>query len=40
MAGETVKAKTAYEDFLKLWDRADPGIPILTLAKAEYSRLH
>ena len=34
------KAKTAYQDFLTLWKDADPDIPILRQAKAEYARLH
>jgi eukaryotic-like serine/threonine-protein kinase len=39
MAGDTVKAKAAYEDFLTLWKDADPDIPILKQAKAEYEKL-
>jgi serine/threonine protein kinase/tetratricopeptide (TPR) repeat protein len=39
MAGDTAKAKTAYEDFLALWKDADPDIPILKQAQAEYSKL-
>jgi hypothetical protein len=39
MQGDTVKAKTAYQDFLTLWKDADPDIPILKEAKAEYSKL-
>jgi tetratricopeptide (TPR) repeat protein len=37
--GETAKARTAYQDFLTLWKDADPGIPILKEAKAEYAKL-
>jgi hypothetical protein len=33
------KAKSAYGDFLALWKNADPDIPILKQAKAEYTRL-
>jgi serine/threonine protein kinase len=33
------KAKTAYQDFLALWKGADPDIPILKEAKAEYAKL-
>ena len=33
------KAKTAYQDFLALWKDADPDIPILKQAKAEYAKL-
>jgi eukaryotic-like serine/threonine-protein kinase len=39
MAGENVKAKAAYQDFLTLWKDADPDIPILKQAKAEYAKL-
>ena len=40
MQGNTVKARAAYEDFLTLWKDADPDIPILIAAKAEYAKLH
>jgi len=39
MAGDTAKAKAAYNDFLTLWKDADPDIPILKHAKAEYAKL-
>jgi eukaryotic-like serine/threonine-protein kinase len=39
MQGDMAKAKTAYQDFLTLWKKADPDIPILRAAKAEYARL-
>jgi hypothetical protein len=39
MAGDTPKAKAAYQDFLTLWKDADPDIPILKQAKAEYAKL-
>jgi eukaryotic-like serine/threonine-protein kinase len=39
MAGEGAKAKSAYNDFLILWKDADPNIPILKEAKAEYAKL-
>ncbi len=39
LQGDTVKAKTAYRDFLTLWKDADPDIPILIAAKAEYAKL-
>jgi len=38
MAGDTGKAKASYQDFLTLWKDADPEIPILKQAKAEYAR--
>ena len=37
--GDKTKAKAAYESFLALWKDADPDIPILKSAKAEYDRL-
>ena len=33
------KARVAYQDFLTLWKDADPEIPILIQAKAEYAKL-
>ena len=39
MKGDTAKARSAYEDFLTLWKDADPDIPILKQAKAEYVEL-
>ncbi len=39
MAGESAKAKTAYQDFLASWKNADPDIPVLRQAKAEYAKL-
>ena len=35
----TAKARAAYEGFLTLWKDADPDIPILKEAKAEYAKL-
>jgi tetratricopeptide (TPR) repeat protein len=37
--GDSAKARTAYQDFLTLWKDADPDIPILKQAKAEYAKL-
>jgi len=39
MSGDALKAKEAYQDFLMLWKDADPDIPILKQAKAEYAKL-
>jgi eukaryotic-like serine/threonine-protein kinase len=39
MQGDTVKARSVYQDFLMLWKDADPDIPILKQAKAEYATL-
>jgi DNA-binding winged helix-turn-helix (wHTH) protein len=35
-----VRALAAYKDFLTLWKDADPGIPILKEARAEYAKLN
>jgi hypothetical protein len=39
LQGDTAKARAAYQDFLTLWKDADPDIPILKQAKAEYAKL-
>jgi serine/threonine protein kinase len=39
MAGDTAKAKAAYQDFFTLWKDGDPDVPILKQAKAEYAKL-
>jgi eukaryotic-like serine/threonine-protein kinase len=39
LSGDSVKSRTAYQDFLKLWKDADPDIPILIAAKSEYAKL-
>ena len=39
MAGDTAKAKAAYQDFFNLWKDADPDIPILKEARAEFAKL-
>lgn len=39
LKGDTAKAKAAYQDFLTTWKDADPDIPILKQAKAEYAKL-
>jgi len=39
MAGDVGKAKTAYQELLRLWKDADPAIPIVSDARAEYARL-
>jgi eukaryotic-like serine/threonine-protein kinase len=38
-AGDTAKAKRAYQDFFALWKDADSDIPMLSQAKAEYANL-
>jgi ATP/maltotriose-dependent transcriptional regulator MalT len=39
LSGDTAGARTAYQDFFALWKDADPDIPILKEAKAEYEKL-
>jgi predicted Zn-dependent protease len=39
MQGDTAKSRAAYQDFLTLWKDADPDIPVLKQAKAEYAKL-
>jgi serine/threonine protein kinase/predicted Zn-dependent protease len=39
LSAETSKARDAYQDFLSLWKEADPDIPLLRQAKAQYAKL-
>ena len=39
LSGDTVKAKIAYGDLLTLWKNADPDVPVVKEARAEYARL-
>jgi DNA-binding winged helix-turn-helix (wHTH) protein/tetratricopeptide (TPR) repeat protein len=39
LQGDTAEARAAHRDFLALWKDADPDIPILKAAKAEYANL-
>jgi hypothetical protein len=39
LAADPAQARTAYQDFLARWKDADPDIPILKQAKAEYAKL-
>jgi eukaryotic-like serine/threonine-protein kinase len=39
LQGDPAKARAKYQDFLALWKDADPDIPILKQAKAEYAKL-
>jgi serine/threonine protein kinase/Tfp pilus assembly protein PilF len=39
LAGDAAKGRAAYQDFFALWKDADPDIPILKQAKAEYAKL-
>ena len=37
--GDTAKAGAAYQNFFALWKDADPDVPVLKEAKAEYAKL-
>jgi eukaryotic-like serine/threonine-protein kinase len=39
LAGDAASSRRAYQDFLALWKDADPDIPILREARAEYAKL-
>jgi eukaryotic-like serine/threonine-protein kinase len=39
LEGDKAKAKAAYQDFFAAWKDADPDLPILKDAKAEYAKL-
>jgi serine/threonine protein kinase/tetratricopeptide (TPR) repeat protein len=39
LSHDVTGARTAYQDFFALWKDADPDIPILKQAKAEYAKL-
>jgi eukaryotic-like serine/threonine-protein kinase len=40
LSGDAAKARMAYQDFFTAWKDADPDIPILKEAKAEYAKLN
>jgi eukaryotic-like serine/threonine-protein kinase len=39
LTGDSAKARAAYQDFFALWKDADPDVPVLKEAKAEYAKL-
>ncbi|HYN10989.1 MAG TPA: serine/threonine-protein kinase [Vicinamibacterales bacterium] len=39
LAGDTAKARKAYEDFFAIWKDADPELPVLVRAKQAYAAL-
>jgi len=39
LSGEQAKAKRAYADIFSIWKNADPDVPILKQAQAEYAKL-
>jgi hypothetical protein len=40
LSKDKTMARSAYQDFLTLWKNADPDIPVLKQAKAEYAKLN
>ncbi len=39
LQGNTAQAKSAYQDFFAAWKDADPDLPVLKQARAEYEKL-
>jgi len=39
LLGDAVKAKRAYDDLFRVWKDADPDLPVLKQARAEYAKL-
>ena len=39
LSGDNSKARASYQDFFTLWKDADPDIPVLKQAKAEYAKI-
>jgi hypothetical protein len=39
VSGDIPKARASYQDYLALWKDADPDVPILKQARAEYAKL-
>lgn len=39
LAGQRTQAREAYEEFFALWKTADPDLPVLRQAKADYAKL-
>jgi len=40
LAGDRVNARKAYQQLLDLWKNADPDLPTLVQAKAEFAKLN
>jgi eukaryotic-like serine/threonine-protein kinase len=40
LMGESTKAKTVYQELFTLWKDADPDIPVLKQAEAEYAKVN
>jgi len=39
LSGDTARARKSYQDFFALWKDADPDIPVLKQAQAEYAQI-
>lgn len=39
LENDTAKARSTYQDFFAMWKDADPDVPVLKQAKAEYAKL-
>ena len=39
LAGDSIKARSSYQEFFALWKDAEPDIPVLKEAKAEYQQI-
>jgi eukaryotic-like serine/threonine-protein kinase len=39
LAGEPVTARSVYQDLFAIWKDADPDLPLLKQARAEYAKL-
>lgn len=40
LAGDSVNARSSYQEFFGLWKDADPNTPVLTEARLEYQQIH
>jgi hypothetical protein len=39
LAGDSIKARGSYQEFFALWKDADPDLPVMRQAKAEYQQI-
>lgn len=39
LAGDLPRSRRAYQDFLAVWKDADPDVPVLMQARAEYAKI-
>jgi hypothetical protein len=39
LAGDTAKSRAAFQDFFNTWKTADPEIPVLREANADFAKL-